>query len=34
MTEEIVEERCQVCGKLKSECEDWNPYYHACEECL
>lgn len=28
------EEKCQVCGKLKSECEDWNAYYGSCEECL
>ena len=28
------EVKCQVCDKPKSECEDWNAYYGACEECL
>ena len=26
--------KCQVCGKPKDECEDWNAYYQACEACL
>lgn len=29
---EIV--NCQQCNKHKSECDDWNDYYHACEGCI
>lgn len=32
--EQEKEIKCQVCDKPKSECEDFNEYYGACEECL
>lgn len=31
---EKEEEKCQICGILKSESEDWNEYYKACESCF
>jgi len=34
MVEEIEEVKCQVCRKPKEECNNWNPYYQACEDCL
>ena len=34
MTETQKEVKCQVCRKPKEECNDWNGYYSACEECL
>ena len=34
-TKEPIEElKCQICNKPKSECEDWNDYYQACEGCF
>ncbi len=28
------QESCQVCNKDKSDCKNFNEYYHACEGCL